>query len=175
MIDRLSLAKKFVGPKKRSKSFTREIVLKCFHESDIKVIVIPEATKYEALFTKIEDIFGTGVFIQKYEDHQGDLITVDSEEAITEAFDLYDKAAKRLKHSEPVTYLKLYLSSPSSPPTVSLTQSSPAVRKPKQSRNHKLGPSNPLPSTGPYSSPKEKRKPKKTKEEKDKNKSVILI
>ena len=99
-----------------------QVRLKCFFGEEISVLTVPSDIKYRHLKAKVEEIFGEGVAIHKYEDHVGDLITVHSKHDVREAFTLYAKAIRKQSKRDAVEpYLKLHLArepnpNPNKPP-----------------------------------------------------------
>jgi hypothetical protein len=84
--------------------------LKCYLGEEISVLTVPHDIKFRHLRAKIEEKFGEGVAIHKYEDHVGDLITVHSKQDVREAFTLYAKAIRKQSKRDSVEpYLKLHL------------------------------------------------------------------
>lgn len=95
---------------KRNGASSDKVRLKCFFGEEISVLTVPSDIKYRHLKAKIEEIFGEGVAIHKYEDHVGDLITVHSKHDVREAFTLYAKAIRKQSKRDAVEpYLKLHL------------------------------------------------------------------
>jgi len=95
---------------KKFKISADKVRLKCFLGEEIRVMTVPHDIKFRQLVAKLEEIFGEGVTIHKYEDHVGDLITVHSKQDMREAFTLHLKAIrKQSKRSSVQPYLKLHL------------------------------------------------------------------
>lgn len=73
------------------------------------MLTVAHDIKHRHLQARLEEIFGDGVAIHKYEDHVGDLITVHSKQDVREAFSLYVKTIRKSKRDSVEPYLKLHL------------------------------------------------------------------